>query len=425
MRVFIGGIIQETNTFCPYQTKLDLFEHGYLLRGEEIPQFLSETNTEIDGFYSFLQKKRGVEILPGLAAWAVSSGRLAKQTLCYLTSGLVEELKKSLPVDGVLLALHGSLASEEVEDCEGYILQRVRETVRETIPVVSTLDYHACLTEKMVNTANILVGYRTYPHVDFKETGERAAAVLLDFIVSKNPPQSIYRKLPLILPVENTETSSGPIKSAIDILHGFDREPDVVTSSIFCPQPWLDIYDVGVSALLYIRNSASQTAYSDRVTQLLDSIWQRRNDFFLKSPDVDEFVDAFESYVRPILCIDSGDIISAGGVGDSTVVLRALLRRNCLCKAIVPIVDPKTLKRALALGEGNKGSFEVGGLRNFEYNRRVRIQAEVVRIRDDPVEIQGASFRGLKINLGTRARLQTPYNLNGRIATEFHGFSRG
>jgi len=132
----------------------------------------------------------------------------------------------------------------------------------------------------------------------------------------------------------------------------------------------------------------------------------------LKSPDVDEFMDAFESYVRPILCIDSGDITSAGGVGDSTVVLRGLLRRNCLCKAVVSIVDPKTLKRALALGEGNKGSFEVGGRRNFEYNRRVRIQAEVVRIRDDPVEIQGASFQGLKINLGTRARLQTPYNLN-------------
>jgi microcystin degradation protein MlrC len=412
LRVFVGGIIQESNTFCPYRTGLDLFKRGYLLRGEEIPQSLGETNTEIGGFYSSLQKREGVEILPGLAAWAVASGRLANRALRYLTDGLVHDLKRALPVEGVLLALHGSLVSEGLEDCEGYILEKVRETVGHMIPVVSTLDYHACLTKKMVDAADILVGFRTYPHVDFKETGERAAALLLDLIFHQGSLQSIYRKIPLILPVENTETSRGPIKSVIDTLERFDREPNVVTSSLFCPQPWLDVYDIGVSALLYIRSRASRASYSDRVAELLDSIWQRRNEFILSLPDVEEFMDTLESYARPILCIDSGDIISGGGIGDSTVLLRSLLRRNCLFRVVLPVVDPDTLKRALKMGEGREGFFDIGGRRDFEYNRRVRIQAEVVSIRDDPFEIQGASFQGLKINPGRRARLRTADNLN-------------
>ena len=116
--------------------------------------------------------------MPTVAAGASSAGQLGAADFHWLVEWLVEGVKGASPLDGVLLALHGAWVAEGEPDADGYVLSRVRQAVGPTVPIAATLDIHANVTRRMVEQADILVGYRSYPHVDMRETGERAAALL-------------------------------------------------------------------------------------------------------------------------------------------------------------------------------------------------------------------------------------------------------
>lgn len=406
MRIYIAGIIQETNTFSPVFTDISLFERGYLLEGEELKQKLLDTNTEIGGFYHYFKDNNNVELVPGVAAWAVSSGKIRDETLHTLTEKLFIHLKDQFPVDGVLLALHGALVSENDDDCEGYILKKVRELVGPDIPVVSTLDYHASISESMVENADLLVGYRTYPHVDFQDTGEKAAQGMEQIIEKKLRPRKIFKRIPLILPVENTETESGPMSHVIAGLQQLDKDPLVMSTSVFCPQPWLDVPETGVGIITYTLTQEKEPYFTNSIQKILNYIWRNKDQFFMKYPDVSLFIDQLDQYQRPMILIDSGDITSAGGMGDSTEIFRELLKRKIRRKSVITIIDRHTVNKAFKTGEGNTDWFEVGGETNYGYNQRIRFWGEVIRITDEPVTVTGSSFSGITLNMGRRVLLK-------------------
>jgi len=401
MRVYVSGLWQETNTFCPRTTEIDLFQSGYLLAGREIVERLSGTNTEVGGFLACLAENPALEVIPGTAAWATPYGRISDETLDLLVSGLLDGLRGSLPVDGVLLALHGSLVSESIEDCEGYMLEQVRELVGSEVPVVCSLDYHACVTRQMVANADLLVGYRTYPHVDYADTGQRAAAGLLRLLRDRPKLTVDFRKLPLMLPAENSETGSGPMAPAIQRLWKLDENPLIYAASVHSTQPWLDVTEHGVSVLVYSAEGAGTSAAGE----IADYIWSARSDFFLKYPDIRTYLDSFDDYPKPAIVVDSGDITSAGALGDSTEILRALLEGKSGIKAVLTMVDASAVQQAIAVGEGNTGTFLVGGSEDGGYNARTPIEARVARITSSTVQVKGESFSGMQLDMGTRARL--------------------
>ena len=270
MRIYMASLWQETNTFCPKLTELDLFASGYRIQGQEIITKLAGTNTEIGGFLECLGKSNSVKVIPGTAAWATPFGKLSRSAFDTLCCELTDGLKAALPVDGVLLALHGALVAENCDDVEGHVLEEVRKIVGPDVPIVSSLDYHACLTKQMVKNADVLVGYRTYPHVDYAETGQRAATALLRLLKKHQPLQMEFIKLPLILPAENSETEIGPMAYAMDQLKILDQNPGVVAASIFPTQPWLDVPEHGVNVLIYstLGNDMAQSA-----TAIADYLW--------------------------------------------------------------------------------------------------------------------------------------------------------
>lgn len=403
MKIFYASLIQETNTFCPQKTDLALFERGYVLRGEEIPRHLAGTNTEIGGFLSYFSE-HPADLVPAVACWGVACGKVEDAAFAQLSGEILDALEAQLPVDGVLLALHGAMVSESCDDCEGVLLERVRDLVGADVPVVTTLDYHANLTEKMVVQADAMVGFRTYPHVDFAQTGRRAALILDRLLHGMKRPVPIFRKLPLIVPVEAAETGQGVSGEVIAALGRMDRDPDLVSASLFCAQPWLDIEEMGVSLLFYLQPEApDQKKWKETADALALSIFQQREAFFQTYPSLAEAVGRLPAFRRPVIFVDSGDITTAGGLGDSTETLRALL--GCSQQAALSIVSPKAVAQAFSVGLWGEGEITVGGDQDYGYNRDVTVHAKVLALSQDRSQVTGEAFSGVAVNTGRRAHL--------------------
>ena len=403
-RIFLSSLYQETNTFCPNASDLDNFERGHCLRGGEILDLLSDTNTEIAGLAAGLADDGRAEAIPGVAAWAGASGRLRTRAFEQICSDLLGSLKAAGPVDGVALALHGALMSEESDDCEGQLLRQVRALVGSDVPIVCTLDYHALVTDAMAAHADLLIGYRTYPHVDFAQTGRRAAGALLRLIREQPDFQTVMDTLAVILPVDNTETGEGPMAEVIRALEETDRDPEVLGASVFCPHPWLDVPSPHLTVLFHTTGPAAGRCRRS-ARRILDGIWQRRAEFLPEALEVPEFLDRFDEWPRPCVVVDSGDITSAGGVGDSTVILRALLRSGRATRTVLTIVDPAAVAVACQVGQGNVGEFCLGGGVDYGYNAPVRVTARVAHVGSGPVTLTGPSLRGLTLDTGRRVRL--------------------
>jgi len=412
LRIFIAGISQETNTFCPVSTDLDCFRRGYLLRPEELRERLFGTNSEIDGFFRRLEAESGMEIIPGPAAWAVASGRITDRAFEVLANGLLAAIAAAGPLDGVLLCLHGALCSQSLDDCDGFLLEKVREAVGRGGKLAASLDYHANITRRMAEAADVLVGYRTYPHTDFSQTGQRAASALLRLVRGQKNGFPSLVKLPLIVPVENTETGHGPMA---DILSELGELDGLLAASVFCPQPWLDVPEAGVAALAY----AQEPGVGERLLRkIAGRIWSRKSEFFLPYPSFGEALPLARAGGKPVMIVDSGDITTAGGAGDSTVALQALLESGL--RSTVFIVDARTVENAVRVGKGAFGSFSIGGACDYGYNRNVKVEAFVREIRDDDILIKGLSFSGLRVKTGRRALLSAgALNI---VALEFSSF---
>ena len=188
MRIAIGQLWQETNTFNPVPTTRADFEQFGVLRGTRLVEQMAHTN-ELGGFIQSLRawpEKPEIVGLVRLPAWP--NGKATHETFQWLRQEVIGALRQQLPVDAVLLALHGAMVADGAPDVEGEVLQAVRQLVGREVPVVATLDLHVNVTRGMVEAADTLVLYHTYPHVDIVETGERATAVLRRILVDGARP---------------------------------------------------------------------------------------------------------------------------------------------------------------------------------------------------------------------------------------------
>src|SRR6188768_1628319 len=211
MRIALGQIWQETNTLNPVRTTRQDFEAFGVSRGDEMLRTMATTN-ELGGFIQSLRKWPENPELVGLVrlpAWP--AGMATAETLEWMKQEVLSSLGKALPVDAVLLALHGSMSAEDHPDVEGEILEAVRKLIGPHIPLVSTLDLHANITPRMVAAADAMALYHTIPHVDIYETGIRGAALLRRILVDGAKPVTAFVKVPASFPAEkaNSELAAG------------------------------------------------------------------------------------------------------------------------------------------------------------------------------------------------------------------------
>ncbi|HTM52030.1 MAG TPA: M81 family metallopeptidase, partial [Bryobacteraceae bacterium] len=265
MRIAIASILQESNTFSPVHTSYEDFSPAY---GEEA--FLRHDGklTEMGGFIDVLSRSKAT-IVPLAAAWAITANRLDKAGFAKLSGNFREQLERS-GAGALLLAMHGAQTAAGEDDVEGHLLTMAREVMGPDKPIVVTLDLHANITRRMVELADAIVGYQTYPHVDMFETGQKAGRLLMRVLSGEARPALAYRKLPLILPAENGQTYRGPMHELMQTAQTLENTGKAEAVSIFAVQPWLDIREMGCSVVA-VTNGDERAAqrHADRLARRL------------------------------------------------------------------------------------------------------------------------------------------------------------
>jgi microcystin degradation protein MlrC len=401
MRIAIGQLWQETNTFNPLPTTRADFEAFGVSRGDAMIAQMADTN-ELGGFIQSLRAwPENPEIvgLVRLPAWP--SGRATGETFDWLKEQLLGALQQALPVDAVLLALHGAMAAHEHPDVEGEILTGVRALIGPKIPIVATLDLHANVTPEMAAAADALVLYHTAPHVDVFETGQRAAAVLRRILVGGARPVTAFVKIPCVLPAEraNTEAASGvsvDLKRKLQVLEG---RPEVLTAGLATVQPWLDIPQLGSAVVITTDNRPDLAEQFSH--EIATELWQRRDEYIPELVSMEEAVAKANANPAGLVVLsDAADATTSGAPGDSVWILQELLKYDWLRPVLVTLVSPETVAAAERLGVGQKWSGHVGGVRDNRFGVSIPFEAEIENVFDARFVMSGHLGKNLAIDMG-------------------------
>jgi len=262
------------------------------------------------------------------------------------------------------------------------------------------------MTPKMMECLDGIAGYLTMPHTDMRRTGQRAAECLLSILGKGEKPRKLHRRLPFLAPVENSDSDKEPMLSILARLEELLASPGVSSAALFLAQPWLDTPEHGCHMCIFYDDDARREEFVAALDEILDMLWAARKQLLPDYPDVDTALKLCKDRETPICLVDLGDAVPAGGAGDSTVVLRAMLRAMPDVPAVVVLKDPDTVRAAVQVGEGGWGSFNIGASDEEGYNQRVKVEAQVIRINPEPYRSLGPVAEGLMINFGVRALLK-------------------
>ncbi|MFO7590035.1 MAG: M81 family metallopeptidase [Acidimicrobiia bacterium] len=403
LRIGIASIMQESNTFNPVPTRLAAFHADYFLRGTEVFERLDGAQVEVGGFLDVL-RSAAAQPVPLLAAHACSGGVVEDVAFMTMLDELVARCEADGPFDALLLALHGAMASESEPDAEGALLETLRRRFP-GVPIAASLDLHAHVTPRMVANADLLVAYQAYPHTDMRETGQRAAELLLAMLGGKIRPQTALAKLPLIVSPVNARTGIPPLDAIVEEARRHEDEGNALAVSLFPVQPWLDVPDLGFAALVVTDgDEASARAIAD---DLAEKVWAVRDAF---EPELVPLSDALalarNESAWPTVIGDAGDAPSCGATGDSPVVLRALLEARfdeIAGDVLVTLCDPPAARAAAAAGIGASVVVDVGHALTRASDDRVRLEGKVVALRDTPFTLDGPGAHGMPLNAGQMA----------------------
>ncbi len=359
LRIALGALLFEGNTLSPVVTGRADFASKYLASGAEIQATLASTNTEVGGALEVFHGA-DVEVIPLIATHGGAGGRVAAKVYADFRDELLERLKSAGKVDGVYLALHGAFIADGIDDAEGEILAAVAAIVGREVPIAVSCDLHGHITPEMTRHAHILIGYREYPHDDTRETGARAAGLLLRTMRGQIRPVSRFRRAPMILPAQRQRTKGdGPMREIIDLARAREADGSVLAASYFCVQPWLDLPGVGVTAVAVADGDAEA---ADRVAgEMVRLHWAKRREFLVPTEKPADAIRKGRALPGgPVILADAADCVGGGASGESSVVLRALLEHAPDQSAAIHIVDPQTVIEARRIGVGRRFRARLG-----------------------------------------------------------------
>jgi microcystin degradation protein MlrC len=404
MRVALGCFAQESHSFSPISGSWEHFSKNELARGTALIDEYTGTGTELGGILNVLAKD---EVVPLLAARAnASAGAMEKHVFEAICDELLQRLRDVLPVDGVLLVLHGAMIAEYNDDASGVVLARVRELIGPDTPLIATLDLHANVTRQMIASADALVGYHTYPHVDMSQTGQRAARLIQRIHAGLIKPHMTFKKIPMALPGETTQTTDGAYGDVVRQAQAYIRDKaDVIDISVFSVQPWLDVAEMG-SSIVVVTDDRPDIAENIACT-LADAFWVRRHELLPDLPDAEEAVAAaFASENTPVILADSADAPTSGAPGDSTTVLRILIEKPPQKPCLLNIVDAHAVQQMAAAGIGMSVTVDLGASKAPDFYSSVSVEGRVRLLSDGEFTHKGPGMHGLKMYRGLTGVLQ-------------------
>jgi len=402
-RIAIARLFQETSSFSERKTTLEHFRRFGLHFGESVFRETAGLRDEIDGFVEAARENGDLELIPIMWAVGWTGGVLDAKTFDYLKQNLLERISAAPALDGVLLALHGSMVAEGTDDTEGDVLAAIRQRTGGRIPIVATFDHHANMTQRIVDNADALVAYRHCPHRDTKETGWRGARMLRGILNGEFKPVMAFQKIPMITPADRFETDKEPLKRWFDSGREMEKRPGVLAVEQFPVQPWLDVVEYGWSAVVVTDNNPSLG--SELVAQLAEQAWEMRGEFLVSNPTAEEAIRMALVEEGPVVIADGSDATNGGGPGDSTVLLAEFVLQKVDKPTYLTVVDPEAVNKALQAGIGQEVTVNLGG-RYDRSEKPVRLTGRVVRASDGKFRIPGGSHHAIAVDMGRTVLLQ-------------------
>jgi microcystin degradation protein MlrC len=407
-RIAVGGFLHETNTFAPTKATYEDFVHGggwpSMGLGGDVLKIMRNINVGLAGFAEAADAN-GWELAPTISCGASPSAHVTEDAFERIVKVLVDGIAAAGRLDAVYLDLHGAMVTEHLDDGEGEILARVRKVIGNGIPLVASLDLHANVTPEMVEHADALIAYRTYPHIDMAETGRAAAKHLALLLDTKQRFAKAFRQLPFLIPISWQCTDDQPTKGIYEKLAAL--ESDAVPTLSFAPGfPAADFEGCGPSVFAYGRTQADADAAADQIAALVAS-HENNFDGRIYSPDegVRHAMELSKSAKKPIIIADTQDNPGAGGDSDTTGMLRALVR-NKASAATGVIYDPQSAKAAHDAGVGAKVTLALGGKSGIPGDAPYQETFIVEKLSDGKFVAPGPYYGGREMDMGPSAALR-------------------
>ena len=402
MRIAIGQVMHETNTMFGAPTPLSEFQRQGWDSGEALVARYGGSRNYLSGMLD-AGARLGVEIVPTFAANAHPSGTITSAAFGALRAALLDGIRAALPIDGVVLALHGAGSAEGVDDIEGSLLSDVRALVGANIPLISTLDLHCHMTDLMLANADALLHVHHYPHTDTYERG--AEALELAVRMARGEVQPVMQLVRLPMMVAPVTTDLGPALTITERCWAWEREPGVIDCAFVHGYPHTDVPIISTSVLAI---ADGDHALARRVAlDVANAIWETRAAFLSDLPaPADAISQALAAPERPVIIAEVSDNPGGGAPGDSTHLLRALLDANPAEAAFGFIFDPETAAQAHAAGPGATIQARIGGKTDPSVlGQPVEVSAYVKSVTDGRFITQSRMGRGGLRDMGRMARL--------------------
>ena len=398
MRIFTASLATETNTFSPVPTDRTSFETAfYAAPGEHPP-----TPTLCSSPMVVLRKcaaSEGLTVIEGTAAWAEPGGLLQRRAYEDLRDEILGQLAAALPVDAVVLGLHGAMVAQGYDDCEGDLLERVRAMIGADVTLACELDPHSHLTARRVAAADILVAFLEFPHTDFYERGEQVVDLALAAARGKIRPviSSFDCRMIAVLP-----TSREPMRGFVDRIKALHGRDGILSVSVIHGFMAADVPEMGTRILVI---SDGDKAKGDALARRLGmELFGLRNQTIMDLVPVDQGIDqalaAHHAHAgRPAVIADTWDNPGGGVAGDGTVILRELIRRRVTRVGVATIWDPLAVTFCHAAGEGATIALRFGGKAGPLAGEPIDARVHILRVAEQAWQ----SFGPSRVTLGSSA----------------------
>ncbi len=401
-RIAIGAIFTESNHLVGARTDLACFERTELRRG---PEILAAKDGVVGGMLSVLAERQA-DVVPLLVATAVPGGPLTRECYHALRSDLLQRLVKALPLDGVLLPLHGAAAAEDLGDLEGDLLAEVRRRVGPALPLVATLDLHAHVTEAMIRHADAVLAWETYPHADTYTTGARGARMLLGILDGKVKPAMAMAKVPVIVGALNGNTEGpGPFADVMRFAKSLERRNGVLSTSAFLVHPYLDTPGMGGGGLVITDGDIAQAVRL--ATEIARMYWERRFDL---EPELFSPAQAIEQGLQldggPLLLLEVADTVGGGATGDSVATLQVLLDAKLAEPSLAMVVDPDAASRCHQQSIGSEITLTLGHKLDPRWGNPISVTGHVEKLSSGKFVYSGGIWGGQVGDMGPSAKFK-------------------
>jgi microcystin degradation protein MlrC len=378
LRIGYGRIFHEANAYSPLMTTEADFRAMHhkagedlaevtTLRGSEIPGFMPQA--ELSGFRLAAKLAGGVETVPLTSSLSVSGGPLTAETFQWLLDGLLEAIAKAGHLDGVYLALHGSMEVAGLDEApEAVILRRVRAVLGPEAGLAVSYDLHANLSAGLIEPVDVLVAYRSNPHWDLAPTGFRAGNRLIRAIRGQCRPAHAWRKLPLVLGGGMTIDFLAPMRAVFQAMKRFEKDPRVLTASLFMVHPYTSAKNLGWA--VHVCTDGDMALADDLADRLADLAWGVRRVPLPPMLAVDGALEAARATpwrrLGPVTLVDVGDIVGAGAPGGNTRIIAALIENDRGLRGYVPLHDPAAVAAAWDVPIGQTIGLTLQGTPGYE-----------------------------------------------------------